>query len=277
MVDAGAGPVNSDTLLHAGSHKAVAKVAAIKARYRLFFITTGFLMQRRQFNHFGTSALAVLISATYQHAHALSLGDLTNADASAGVKAALEKGALAAIGLLGKTDGFLGNEKVRIALPGYLNDAGKLLKSLGQGKRVDELVTAMNRGAEQAMPMAKTLLVSTVKNMSVVDAKNILTGGDTSVTKFFADKTRSPLVTQFLPIVTKATEKVGLAEKYNTLASKAAGMGLVKKDDANIQQYVTGKSLDGLYFVIGEEEKKLRQNPLGAGSDILKKVFGVLK
>jgi Protein of unknown function (DUF4197) len=227
-------------------------------------------MHRRQFNQAGMSSLAVLIAATYQHAHALSIGDLSNADASAGVKAALEKGALAAIGILGKTDGFLGNDKVRIPLPGFLEDAGKLMSKLGQGKRVDELITSMNRGAEQAIPMAKTLLVSTVKNMSVVDAKNILTGGDTSVTQFFADKTRSPLGTQFLPIVTKATDKVGLAEKYNNFGGKAAGLGLVKKEDANIQQYVTSKALDGLYFVIGE-------NPLGAGSGILKKVFGVLK
>jgi Protein of unknown function (DUF4197) len=234
-------------------------------------------MHRRQFNQAGMSSLAVLIAATYQHAHALSIGDLSNADASAGVKAALEKGALAAIGILGKTDGFLGNDKVRIPLPGFLEDAGKLMSKLGQGKRVDELITSMNRGAEQAMPMAKTLLVSTVKNMSVVDAKNILTGGDTSVTQFFADKTRSPLGTQFLPIVTKATDKVGLAEKYNSFGGRAASLGLVKKEDANIQQYVTGKALDGLYFVIGEEEKKLRQDPLGAGSGILKKVFGVLK
>ena len=234
-------------------------------------------MHRRQFNQAGMSSLAMLIAATYQHAHALSIGDLSNADASAGVKAALEKGALAAIGILGKTDGFLGNDKVRIPLPGFLEDAGKLMSKLGQGKRVDELITSMNRGAEQAMPMAKTLLVSTVKNMSVVDAKNILTGGDTSVTQFFADKTRSPLGTQFLPIVTKATDKVGLAEKYNSFGGRAANLGLVKKEDANIHQYVTAKALDGLYFVIGEEEKKLRQDPLGAGSGILKKVFGVLK
>jgi Protein of unknown function (DUF4197) len=234
-------------------------------------------MDRRQFNHIGTSSLALLISATYQQAYALSLGDLSNADATAGIKAALEKGAMSAIGLLGKPDGFLGNEKVRIPLPGFLNDAGKLMRNLGQGRRVDELVTAMNRGAEQAIPMAKDLLVSTVKGMSVTDAKNILTGGDTSVTQFFADKTREPLGVQFLPIVHQATDKVGLADKYNSVAGRALSMGLVKKEDANIQQYVTGKTLDGLYFVVGEEEKKLRQDPIGAGSDILRKVFSVLK
>ena len=237
----------------------------------------GFTMKRRQFNQAGVSALGLCIAAAYQQAHALSLADLTDKDASAGLRTALERGALAAVGLLGKTDGFLGNSLVRIPLPGFLDDAGKLMKKLGQGKKVDELITAMNRGAEQAVPFAKDLLVSAVKGMSVTDAKNILKGGDTSVTKFFAEKTRQPLNGKFLPIVTKATEKVGLAQKYNAVAGKASGMGLVKKEDANIQHYVTGKSLDGLYTMIGEEEKKIRKDPVGTGSDILKKVFGVLK
>lgn len=234
-------------------------------------------MDRRQFNGVCGSSVAALILMAHAQAHALSLGDLTNAEASSGLKTALEKGALAAVGLLGKTDGFLGNEKVRIPLPGFLNDAAKLLKTLGQSKRVDELVTSMNRAAETAVPMAKDLLVGAVKSMSVTDAKKILSGGDTSVTGFFAEKTRDPLGVKFLPVVTKATEKVGLADKYNRVASKAAGMGLVKKEDANIQQYVTGKTLDGLYFMIGEEEKKIRQDPIGTGSAILKKVFGAIK
>jgi Protein of unknown function (DUF4197) len=234
-------------------------------------------MQRRQFNQSLSAGVALLVLAAQQQAWALSLSDLTDKDASAGLKAALEKGALAAVGLLGKTDGFLGNPAVRIPLPGYLEDAASLLRKFGQGKRVDELVTTMNRAAEAAVPMGKDLLVGAVKNMSVTDAKKILTGGDNSVTQFFADKTRAPLGEKFLPVVTQATEKVGLAEKYNKVASKAAGLGLVKKEDANIQQYVTGKSLDGLYTIIGQEERKIRQDPVGAGSDILKKVFGALK
>ncbi len=234
-------------------------------------------MQRRQFNAFTATTAVGLVLATYRQAWALTLSDITNTEATSGLKTALEKGATAAIQLLGKPDGFLGNPKVHIPLPGYLNDAAKLLKTLGQGKRVDELVTSMNRAAEAAVPMAKDLLVSTVKDMSVTDAKNILSGGDNSVTTFFAEKTREPLGIQFLPIVTKATEKVGLVDKYNRVAGKAASMGLVKKEDANIQQYVTGKSLDGLYLMIGEEEKKIRQDPVGTGSAVLKKVFGALK
>ena len=234
-------------------------------------------MDRRQFNSVSIPALAGLVGVTHRHALALTLGDLTNAEASKGLKLALEKGALAAVGSLGKTDGFLLNDKVRIPLPGFLETAANLLRTLGQGGRIDELVTAMNRAAETAVPQARDLLVNAVKSMSVDDAKKILGGGDTSVTGFFAEKTRAPLGLKFLPVVTQATEKVGLANQYNDIAGKAAGMGLMNKDDANIQQYVTGKALDGLYYMIGEEEKKIRQDPVGTGSAILKKVFGVLK
>jgi hypothetical protein len=231
-------------------------------------------MDRRQFNSLSIAAGAgALIPSA---AKALSLADLTSGEASQGVKAALEKGALAAVSQLGQSDGFLGNDKVRIPLPGFLEDAAKLLRRLGQGQRVDELVTAMNRAAEQAVPLAKDMLVGAVKTMSLADAKKILTGGDISATLYFSEKTRAPLAVKFLPVVTKATEKVGLAEKYNQLASKAAGLGLMKKEDASIQQYVTGKTLDGLYTMIGEEEKKIRQDPVGSGSAILKKVFGAL-
>lgn len=234
-------------------------------------------MQRRQFTQSTTAMIGLLVLAAHQQARALSLGDLTEGDASQGIKLALEKGAMAAVALLGKPDGFLGNPKVRIPLPGFLEDASKLLKMTGQGKRVDELVTSMNRAAEAAVPMGREVLVGAVKSMSVSDAKNILSGGENSVTQFFAEKTRAPLGEKFLPIVTQATEKVGLANQYNRVAGKVAGLGLVKSEDANIQRYVTGKSLDGLYTIIGEEERKIRQDPVGTGSAILKKVFGALK
>ena len=113
--------------------------------------------------------------------------------------------------------------------------------------------------------------------MTVTDAKNILSGGDTSVTTFFAEKTRVPLGGRFLPVVNEATEKVGLTKTYNSFASKAAGFGLLRQEDANLAQYVTGKTLDGLYLMIGEEEQKIRQNPAAAGSAIAKKVFGALR
>jgi len=231
-------------------------------------------MDRRQFN--SIPLVAAVLMLAQQRAQAFSMDDLTNKEATQGLKTVLEKGAIAAISTLGKTDGFLGNEKVRIPLPGYLEDVSKLLRTFGQGARIDELVTTMNRAAEAAVPMAKDLLLGAVKSMNVTDAKKILAGGENSVTSFFAEKTRSPLNIKFLPVVTKVTEKVGLAEKYNQVAGKAAEFGLVKKEDANIQQYITGKSLDGLFLMIGEEEKKIRQDPVGTGSALLKKVFGVL-
>jgi len=227
-------------------------------------------MQRRKF----TSGLACFGSLWALDARAAAI---TESDAALGVRAALERGAVAAVGLLGRNGGFLDNPKVRIELPGYLNEAAKVLKFTGQQRRVDELVTAMNRAAEAAVPEAKTLLVNAVKSMSVEDGRQILTGGDNSATQFFADKTRAPLAVKFLPIVTRATEKVSLANKYNKVAGQVASLGLVNKDEANIQSYITGKALDGLYLMIGEEERKIRADPIGTGSAILKKVFGSLR
>jgi hypothetical protein len=229
-------------------------------------------MKRRQF----TAGLVVVPGLGLMSSGAWSF-DLSETDAAAGVRAALEKGAVSAVGLLGRTDGFLGNPKVRIPLPGFLEDGARLLRATGQGRRVDELVTAMNRAAEAAVPEAKPLLVNAVKSMSVEDARKVITGGDDSVTQFFTGKTREPLAEKFLPIVTRATEKVSLAAKYNAVAGKAMDFGLVKKEEANVQQYVTGKALDGLFLMIAEEERKIRQNPAAAGSAILRKVFGALK
>ena len=223
-------------------------------------------MQRRTLLHITP---ALLLALPLGRAWALS-----QADAGSGIRTALERGAIAAVELLGKNDGFLGNPKVRIPLPGYLADAAKLLKAIGQGKKVDELVTAMNRAAELAVPEAKQLLVTAARDISMKDALAIVRGGDNAVTQYFAEKTRAPLGVKFLPIVTKATEKVSLAERYNAVAAKATNMGLVKKEDANIQRYITGKALDGMYFIIGEEEKKIRADPIGTGSKILQAVFG---
>ena len=199
---------------------------------------------------------------------------LSETDAASGVRAALEKGAVIAVQLLGQPGGFLDNPKVRIPLPGYLNDAAKLLRATGQKRRVEELETAMNRAAEAAVPEAKALLVQTVKAISVEDALKLVRGTETAVTDFFAGKTRVPLGEKFLPIVTQATEKVQLADRYNAVAGRAQGLGLVKPEDANVQRYVTARALDGLYLMIGEEEKKIRANPVEAGSALLRRVFG---
>ncbi len=200
----------------------------------------------------------------------------TSAEATSALRTTLEKSAQAAVAQLGKPDGFWGNEKVRIPLPGLMEDAAPLLKGLGKGRQLEELRTAMNRAAEQAVPMALPLLKSAIKSMSVTDAQGIITGGDSSVTQFFEGKTREPLSKQFLPVVSKVTDKLSLTKRYNDLAGKASGMGLLKGEQANVQQYVTAKALDGLFAVIGEQERLIRKDPVGTGSAILKKVFGSL-
>ncbi len=210
-------------------------------------------------------------------ARASGLAALSEADASRGLKAALETGAVNAVRLLGVADGFWANPRVRIPLPDPLREAGKLMKALGQGRQLDELELTINRAAESAVPLARNLLVDAVRTMSVQDAKTILAGGDTSVTDFFAGRTRAPLAESFLPKVRQAVAQVGLAQRYDQVAGKAASMGLLKGEDAGIDRYVTRKALDGLYLVIGDEEKKIRRDPVGAGSDILRRVFGALQ
>ncbi len=199
---------------------------------------------------------------------------MSAADASAGLRQALEQGTNAAIAILGKPGGFLDDPKVRIPLPGVLDDMAKLAKMTGQQGRVDELVAAMNRAAELAVPEGRAILVAAAREVSVKDAMQIVQGGATSVTDYFAAKTRVPLTGKFKPIVAQTTEKVSLAQKYNAVAGKASGFGLLKKEDADLTSYVTGKTLDGLFLVIGEQEKKLRQDPMGAASGLVRQLFG---
>jgi hypothetical protein len=205
------------------------------------------------------------------------LDSVTNQEAGSGLKSALEQGSGAAVDLLGKTDGFLGNKAVKIPLPGTLKKYEKLMRTVGMGKYADELILAMNRAAEAAVPEAKALFVDAIKKMSLKDAKGILTGGQTSGTDYFKRATSDQLREKFLPIVKTATAKVQLAETYNEYAQKGAQFGLVNKENANLDNYVTQKALDGLFYMVAEEEKKIRQNPLQAGSDIVKKVFGAMK
>jgi hypothetical protein len=234
---------------------------------------TGARITRR---HVLVALIAAALEATSRRALALSLADVTQTDASDAVKAALRMGATSAVDLLGRTDGFWGNDKVRIPLPEWLQHAQSTLKMMGQGEQIKALKLGVNRAAEQAVPEAESLLIDSVTSMSVSDAKGILTGGDDSVTRFFADKTRTPLTTRFLPIVSQTTNRIGLAQQYNGVAETAAKLGLISGDSVRIENYVTGKALDGLYFMIGEEERKIRQDPAGTGSAILTKVFGSL-
>jgi len=204
------------------------------------------------------------------------LEGISRQDATAALRAALEKGSVAAVANLGRTDGFLGNPQVRIPLPESAQRAERLMRRVGMGKYADELVVTMNRAAEAAVPEARALFVDSVKKMSVQDAKGILTGGETAGTEYFRRTTRDQLHKRFLPIVQKATARVDLAQKYEQYADRAAAVGLLDKEDADLDRYVTQKALDGLYLMVAEEEKKIRKDPVGAGSSIIRKVFGIL-
>jgi len=208
---------------------------------------------------------------------AAGLDDITSAEALRGLRQALADGSLAAVAKLGVEDGFFANPKVKIPLPPKLQRVERGLRTFGLRREADELVLAMNRAAEAAVPEAKQLLTDAVKKMSVQDAKGILTGGETAATDYFKRVTRPQLTQRFLPIVKNATDRVGLAQQYNALAGQAATLGLVKEDDASIERYVTQKALDGLYFMIGEQEKAFRRDPVGASSAIVRKVFGAMR
>jgi hypothetical protein len=205
------------------------------------------------------------------------LDSITQREAVAGLKAALEQGSQQAVASLGRADGYLGNPNVKIPLPQSLVRAEKLMRRVGAGRYADEVIVAMNRAAEAAVPEARQILVGAVKQMSVQDAKGILTGGDTAGTDYFRHTTRSELHKRFLPIVKRATAKVRLAQKYNQYAGRGVALGVVGDEHADLDEYVTQKALDGLYLMMAEEEKKIRNDPVGTGKSILKKVFGALK
>lgn len=209
-------------------------------------------------------------------ASALSLADLSNQDATGGLREALIQASTSAVGKLGVVDGFMGNPEVKIPLPDSLRKVEKGLRMFGMGKQADELVLRMNRAAEAAVPEAKVLLIDAVKKMSVQDAKAILTGGDDAATQYFRRTTSAPLAEKFLPIVKKATEDVQLAQQYNKVAATGLRYGLIKKEQANLEEYVTQKTLDGLFLMMAEEERAIRKDPIGQTSSLIRKVFGAV-
>ena len=219
--------------------------------------------------------LAGLVTAAALHA--ADLDRISNSEASSGLKQALTDGSTAAVAQLGAEGGFLNNPKVKIPLPPALQRIETALRYTGMKRQADELVVAMNRAAELAVPEAKTLLVDSVRKMTLQDAKGILTGGDTAATDYFKRTTQTQLTTRFRPIVKKATDQVGLAQQYNSLAGQAVQLGLIREQQSTIEGYVTDKALDGLYLMIAEQEKAFRANPMAAASDIVKRVFGAAR
>ncbi|KWS96132.1 MULTISPECIES: DUF4197 domain-containing protein [Pseudomonas syringae group] len=222
---------------------------------------------------FAVLCAGLLLSA---NVFALSLNDLSQSDATGGLKDALTQGAQVAVKQLGVPSGFSKNEAVRIELPGKLGQVAKKMKMLGMGAQVDQLETSMNQAAEAAVPQAQALLVDAVKKMSVTDAKAILSGGKDSATQYLNSTSREQIRAKFLPIVKKSTDQVGLAQKYNAFAGKAAAFGALDSKNANLESYVTEQALNGLFEMIAKQEESIRANPAAAATGLAKKVFGAL-
>jgi hypothetical protein len=197
-------------------------------------------------------------------------------DAAAGLRAALSQGIDVAVAQLGANGGFLHDPKVTIPLPHPLDKAEKPLRMFGMGAQADQLKETMNHAAEAAVSQAKPVFKQALQHMTLADAKDILTGGDGAGTAYFRKATSADLTAKFKPIVAAETAKLGLAAKYDEYAGKASELGLLPAQDANLNDYVTAKALDGLFSRIADEEHEIRKDPMGQASSIIKKVFGPL-
>lgn len=207
----------------------------------------------------------------------IGLDKFSNKDQIGSLKQALTQGAETAVANLAKENGYLGNPKVRIPLPESLQKVDGTLRKFGMGKYADELVNSMNHAAEAAVPEAKTLLVGAVKNMTIEDAKTILTGSEDAATQYFRRNTEAALSGKFKPIVNKSMQKVKVAEKYDQFAGKGVKFGLVDEQDAKLDDYITRKAMDGLFLIMAEQEKTIRANPLEATGNLAKKIFSAIK
>jgi len=200
---------------------------------------------------------------------------LSNPDIVAGLKEALEVGTTNTVDLTGKVDGYFGNQAIKILLPKQLQTLDQGLRLMGQGEKVDEFVLGMNRAAEKAAPKARDIFWDAVKGMSFDDARKILTGGDTAATEYFRAKTSDTLTAAFRPVVTDSMKEVGVIQQYQQLQSSYQTVPFASSlPSVDIESYVVAKALDGLFLVLGEQEKKIRTNPAAQVTDLLKKVFG---
>jgi hypothetical protein len=219
------------------------------------------------------TVLLFVITASATTAAPATLDTLTSKDAASGLRAALSQGVDVAVAQLGAQGGFLNDPKVAIPLPPTLEKADRALRMFGMGKDADDLKAAMNHAAEAAVADAKPVFKQALQHMSVADAKAILTGGEDAGTQYFRKATNTPLTARFKPIVAQETAKLKLAALYGQYAGKAADLHLMSAEDANLNDYVTAKALDGLFSRIADEERTIRKDPLGQASSLIKKVF----
>ena len=205
--------------------------------------------------------------------------DISNADISSGLKDALFQGVRNAVDDLGRENGFLDNTRVKIPLPKSLQKLEKTLRFAGQGDKVDEFVEAMNHAAERDVPEATDIFVDSIKQMTFTDARNILfSGQEDAATQFFRRTSEIRLRQKFRPIVEDFTAEVGVTQKYKQMIGSYGFLGkIVGQDAGDLDGYVTQKALDGLFLLVADEEKKIRRDPIGRKTGILRRVFGILR
>lgn len=203
--------------------------------------------------------------------------NLSNDKITAGLKEALRVSTTKAVALTGRPDGFLKNEAIKILLPEKMRTAANGLRLVGMGPQLDELEVGMNRAAEQASPQAKQIFLNALASMSIGDAKQILTGGDTAATDYFRNKSTDDLMTAFTPIVRRSMQNVGVVRQYNQLIQNSVAAPLLRNQNFDLNKYVVGKTLDGLFYMLGQEEKQIRTNPAAQTTSLLKEVFGNLQ
>jgi hypothetical protein len=191
-----------------------------------------------------------------------------------GLKEALTVGTGNAVSIVSLKDGYFSNQAIKIPMPEKIQKVADVLGKVGYQKQVDEFILSMNRAAEQAAPQAKSIFVSSIKEMTIEDAKKILNGGDTAATEFFKGKTSAKLSEAFKPIISSKMDEVGATRSYKEMMGKYTSLPFMKAESLDLDQYVTNKSLDGLFFMVGQEEKKIRTNPAARVTDLLKTVFG---
>jgi hypothetical protein len=199
---------------------------------------------------------------------------LDDAKIGAGLKDALSVGTQNAVKLVAKPGGYLDNEAIKILLPQSLRPAEKVLRGLGQGEKIDEFVASMNHAAEQAAPEAEKIFGDAVKAMTIDDARKLLNGGDTSITDYFKSKTSTELATAFRPHVEEAMNKNGVTKQYQELMGQAPKLPFGNSSTMDINTYVVNKALDGLFYMLGQQEKEIRTNPAARSTALLKQVFG---
>ena len=200
-------------------------------------------------------------------------GELSDAKIGSGLKEALKVGTENTVNLTGKTDGYFLNEAIKILMPEKLQTLEKGLRMVGYGPQIDEFVLSMNRSAEQAAPHAKQIFWDAIGEMTFEDARKILSGNETAATQYFKEKTTGKLTTVFQPVVEKSMNEVGVTRQYNELVGRYQTIPFVKSETFDINHYVVTKALDGLFHVLGEEERKIRTNPAARVTDLLKEVF----